>query len=209
MIPLPANDLRSNIATWTVPEHALPAVAKVMTGVLPVESFDAEFQGQQLCTTYFDTTGFDLYKARLRKPRYITIRIRCYNGFTYALSAKTEDRKFRVEIEPHIAELILSRGLPYPDAYDLLPADLQARILDLSTEPLLPVVTVSFRRYAVEDDTNRLTLDVCVTTDRGKRLASNVLEQKSTAADQQPYGDFAALGLRPVKLSKFLWATMF
>jgi hypothetical protein len=211
MTPLPTKDLRSNVATWSVPSHHLPAVAKVMTGLLPTESFDMDFEGQHLHTTYFDTANYDLYKARVRKSQYLTLRIRHYQpSNTYALSAKTEDQKFRVEIDAPMAELILRFGLSYPGAYDLLPADLQARATAIvASAPLVPVVMVGFHRYAVEDKSNRLTLDVCVHTDKGKQLTSNVLEQKSTTTGAQPYPDFAALGLRPVKLSKFLWAAMF
>jgi hypothetical protein len=211
MSPLPSKDLRSNIATWAVPQHQLPAVAKILTDLLPIESFDPDFQGQHLHTTYFDTAHYDLYKARTRKDRYLTLRIRHYQPTNaYALSAKTEDRKFRVEIDGPTAELILRFGLPYPGAYDLLPADLQARLTEIAgDQPMVPCVLVGFHRYAVEDKTNRLTLDVCVHTDKGKQLTSNVLEQKSTREDQQPYADFAALGLRPIKLSKFVWSAMF
>jgi hypothetical protein len=51
-----------------------------------------------------------------------------------------------------------------------------------------------------------LTLDLGVATDTGKTLLAGVLEHKTTS---QPAAlDWPrALGLRPVKLSKFLWAT--
>jgi hypothetical protein len=211
MTPLPTKDLRSNIATWSVPTHHLPAVTKLMTGLLPTEKFDTDFEGQHLHTTYFDTTHFDLYKARVKKDQYLTLRIRHYKPTdTYALSAKTEDQKFRIEIDGPTAELIIRFGLHYPGAYDLLPPDLQARAAAIVADPaLVPVVQVGFHRYAVEDKVNRLTLDVCVHTDKGKTLTTNVLEQKSTTKDQQPYPDFAAVGLRPMKLSKFCWAVMF
>ena len=89
----------------------------------------------------------------------------------------------------------------------LLPVDLQARLLQLAGEqPLVPVVCVSCRRYAVEDEQDRYTLDVDVTTDLGKRLSYGVLEFKSVAPKAPP-GRFHGLGLRPIKLSKFLWAT--
>lgn len=211
MTPLPAKDLRSNIATWAVPTSYLPSVAKVMLDLLPTESFDPDFQGQALTTTYFDSRNFDLYKARARKSRYIVVRIRHYQpSDTYALSTKTEDQKLRVEIEKATAELILRFGLPYPGAYDLLPADLQARTTAIVADgPLVPITTVRFCRHAVEDKTNRLTLDSRVATDHGKTLTANVLEQKSTARNSQPYSEFQALGLQPIKLSKFLWSSMF
>jgi len=65
MDPLP--DMRSNIATWAIPTSLLPAVAAEMRAELDPESFDPLFQGQQLETTYFDTAGYDLRRARLRK----------------------------------------------------------------------------------------------------------------------------------------------
>jgi hypothetical protein len=71
----------------------------------------------------------------------------------------------------------------------------------------LPVVTVYCRRYAVEDDQDRLTLDCCVHTDRGKELGYGVLEFKSTQPDESPPGRLVRPALRPLKLSKFLWAT--
>jgi hypothetical protein len=71
----------------------------------------------------------------------------------------------------------------------------------------VPVVTVFCRRYAVEDDQDRLTLDCCVYTDRHKHLTYGVLEYKSTNRKAAPPGRLTRLGLRPLKLSKFLWAT--
>ena len=55
---------------------------------------------------------------------------------------------------------------------------------------------------------DRLTLDLCVATDTGKRLPCGVLEFKSIDAGAGPPGRLPALGLRPIKLSKFLWATL-
>jgi hypothetical protein len=63
------------------------------------------------------------------------------------------------------------------------------------------------RRYAVEDDQDRMTLDCCVYTDRNKHLGYGVLEYKSSNRKAAPPGRLTRLGLRPLKLSKFLWAT--
>ena len=83
--------------------------------------------------------------------------------------------------------------------------DLIARIADLSEgETLEPVVTLCFRRYAVEDDQHRLTLDTDVGSDTGRRYPSHVLEHKSANKESSP---LITLPLRPIKLSKFLWAT--
>src|ERR1700730_5077468 len=100
MNPLPATDLRSNIGTYAVPNHALPCLSHLMTEAMPAEPFDPDFKGQYLQTTYFDTKDFDLLKARRGKDRYLTLRVRCYSppetygsswpAGTYALSAKTE-----------------------------------------------------------------------------------------------------------------------
>jgi hypothetical protein len=59
----------------------------------------------------------------------------------------------------------------------------------------------------VEDDQDRLTLDCWVYTDRYKHLAYGVLEYKSTDRQAAPPGRLTRLRLRPLKLSKFLWAT--
>jgi hypothetical protein len=207
MDPLPTGDLRTNLATWAVPAVSLPQVARAMTDALPPEAFDLAFNGQRLETTYFDTAGFDLLKARRRGQRYLTLRLRCYdNGRqeTYALSAKTESEKWRQEITSAVADLLLAAGA---DPGLALPAHLLARLQELTGgKPVRPVVTVCCRRYAVEDDTDRLSLDVGVTTDTGKRLGTHVLEFKSTDPAALPPGRVGALGLRPVKLSKFLWA---
>lgn len=202
----PATDLRHNLATWGVPGHCLPAVANQMVHALPTEQFDPNFRGQHLETTYFDTANFKLRKARLKGDKYCTVRVRCYRGASrteaYALSAKTEDRKVRVDLPDDLALALLDRG---PDIANVLPGDVQARLLDLvGDDPLLPVVTVCATRYAVEDDTDRLTLDVHVRTDTGKAFPTNVLEFKSKNRDAR-----APLGfdLRPIRVSKFLWAT--
>jgi hypothetical protein len=212
MKPLPANGLRANVGTWAVPTAALPRVAHFLHDVLPNEGFDPHFHGQELRTTYFDTPRLALRKARRKGRKYLTLRLRCYRppegeaaGEAYALSAKTEARKWRAEVAPEVADAMLRDGLA-PGASPL-PGDLLARWLGLvGDEPLGPVVAVCCRRYAVEDDTDRLTLDVGVGTDTGKRLPYAVLEHKSAARDAALPG-LAGLRLRPIKLSKFLWAT--
>jgi len=207
-MPLPVRDLRSNLGTWAVPPGLTPAVARVLLDALPREEYDPEFRGQELETTYFDTRDFALRKARRRGDKYLTLRLRCYQpGDTYAVSVKTEDRKFRLEIEPWKAEAILSGATDM--LVELLPGDLVARLLALvGDEALVPVATVCTRRYAVENETDRLTLDVDVHTDTGKSLDADVLEFKSKRSVAGPPAALAALGLRPVKISKFLWATL-
>jgi hypothetical protein len=204
MPSLPATTLRSNLGTWAVPTDRLPGLAAVLLEALPAEAYDPLFVGQNLETTYFDTIDFDLRKARAKKDRYLTLRIRCYGGQTYALSAKTESEKWRLEIEPAHAELLLV-GAAQPSAD--LPAHLRARLMELGAETLTPVVTVCCRRYAVENDRDRFTLDVAVHTDTGKCLPHGVLEFKSTDTDAGSPGRLPTLCLRPIKLSKFLWAT--
>ena len=209
MTPLPTGDLRTNLGTWAVPTASLPQVARALTDALPAEAFDVSFSGQRLETTYFDTQRFDLLKARRRGERYLTLRLRCYdNGRqeTYALSAKTESEKWRQEVTPEVADLVLAAGA---DPGLALPANLLARLQELTGgKPVSPVVTVRCRRYAVEDDADRLTLDVGVTTDTGKCLDTHVLEFKSTDREALPPGRVGSLGLRPAKLSKFLWAML-
>src|SRR5438270_7939929 len=96
MQSLPATDLRRNVLTLAVASEHLPAAAACMRGLLPPEQYDPEFRGQVLETTYFDTRQFTLRKARARKKKYLTLRIRCYGANEqYALSAKTEEAKFR------------------------------------------------------------------------------------------------------------------
>src|SRR5258708_5600506 len=112
MSAFPAFDLRSNLATWAVPPGPVPAVARVMTEALPLEEFDAAFQGQDLETTYFDTRDFDLRRARNRGDKYLTLRIRCYQpSDAYALSAKTEDAKYRIVLDSQTAEFLLAGNL--------------------------------------------------------------------------------------------------
>jgi hypothetical protein len=193
-----------------VPACRLPAVAGALLDALPREAFDPAFHGQALATTYFDTADFDLRKARAKGTKYLTLRLRCYGPAddrpaAYALSAKTEDRKWRVEVGPDSAHFLLTtpaRLVPF------LPGDLAARLLELAGErPLLAVVTVRGRRYAVEDDRDRLTLDVDVNADSGKCLPYAVLEFKSTQKDAIPPDFHLTPPLCPLKISKFLWAT--
>jgi hypothetical protein len=217
MKPLPATDLRRNVATLAVPTDRLPAVSRVLLRLLPPEDYDPDFLGQYLQTTYFDTPGFRLRKARAQKKKYCTVRIRCYAPAqapgrnypegAYALSAKTEDGKFRVELPEDDAEAALAGRWDAVENY--LPADLLARLYDLAeNDPLAPAVTVCFTRYAVESTTDRLTLDCAITTSSGKCFPSaGVLEVKATAAPYDPPPELLALGLPPLRLSKFLWAT--
>jgi hypothetical protein len=51
-----------------------------------------------------------------------------------------------------------------------------------------------------------LTLDLCVRTDTGKQLPHAVCEFKSINPDDQPPAGLLAIPIRPMKLSKFLWA---
>lgn len=212
MNDLPTQDLRSNRATWAVPLVGVPALTSVMLDSLPPEPYDPAFRGQALETTYFDTPDFRLRQARRRGDRYLTLRIRCYQApgaaERYALSAKTEDQKVRMMIDPDRAEQLLQNGPITRRLAALLPADLLARLLGLiGDRPLVPIVTVCARRYAVEDEVDRLTLDLAVHTDSGKCLDAGVLEFKSTAPDALPPGPLAGLSLRPIKISKFLWST--
>jgi hypothetical protein len=73
-------------------------------------------------------------------------------------------------------------------------------------KPLVPVVTVYTRRYAIEENEDRFTLDVDVQTDLGKLLPFSVLEFKSNEFKPAPSA-LLAIGLKPIKISKFLWAT--
>ena len=202
---LPAEDIRSNRGTWALLTPGLPALSAVLLDYLPKEPFDPAFQGQHLQTYYFDTPNFDLRKARRGREHYLTLRIRSYGDKAFALSAKTEDAKFRCLITPAVAQAALAGDFT-AIATNLHPSIL-ARLLELTdTTPVRPVVCVKCQRYAVEDDQDRITLDVGIHTDNGKHLSFNVLEFKSTMPDTPP----AAFGnLNPIKLSKFLWATEF
>jgi hypothetical protein len=207
MPPLPATDLRRNLGTWTVPLALAPAVAHVMTEALPLELFDPGFRGQCLETTYFDTAAFDLRRARKQGTRYLTLRLRCYqDSGSYALSAKTDSGKFRVPLDSASAAALL-HGVLNDGLAGLLPDDLLALLVELTEgRVLLPVVTVCFRRFAVEDEIDRLTFDLAIATDTGKSFPRAVLEYKSQLSGAAPPPGFSSL-LRPIKLSKFLWAT--
>src|SRR5260370_23598852 len=113
-MPIPTEDLRSNIGTWAVGISLLPAVTRFMVDCLPKEEYDPYFNAQPICTTYFDTKDFNLRKARTRKDKYIVIRVRDYPGATTALSVKTENEKFRVEVTTTDIETLI----------DTLPANL-------------------------------------------------------------------------------------
>ncbi len=216
MSTLPATDLRQNVLTLAVTPDRLPAVGSAMRRLLPAEDYDPQFLGQYLQTTYFDTPSFRLRKARLAKAKYLTIRIRCYAptqapgrnypAGSYALSLKTEAGKYREELYSKDAELALTGGIDL--ATGSIPAEFLARWLELShDEPLIPVVTVCFTRYAVESSTDRLTLDTNITTSTGKVYWSSVLEVKTTSKPYVPPPEVQEWGLHPIKLSKFLWAT--
>jgi hypothetical protein len=215
MNDLPVTDLRSNVGTWSVPNWQLPALAYQMLAVLGPEKYDPDFSGQFLQTTYFDTKTLALRKARLKGDKYVTIRIRCYAPASgagsdypqgvYAISAKTESQKFRQEIGSQYAEGLLCTGIQPGELFGIMSPDIIARIADLADGALLtPVVTICFDRFAAEDDKHRLTLDVEIDSDTGKHFPSHVLEQKSRNKDATP---LITLPLRPIKLSKFLWAT--
>jgi hypothetical protein len=175
-----------------------------MPATLSPERYDPDFRGQALATTYFDTRDFTLAKARRRKDRYVTLRLRCYDpAHVYAFSVKTESQKFRQVIDPDEAEGYLAEGVPTHSWPNLLPADLVARLYELvEFDRLEPVVTLRARRYAVEDEVDRLTLDVDVRSDTGKVYPSSVMEYKSTLANAVSPLRYQ---LRPIKLSKFLW----
>jgi hypothetical protein len=212
MNPVPAKDLRTNIASWAVPPSVIPAVAGLILGELPREVFDPSFFGQHINTHYFDTLDFLLQKARKKGDKYLTLRVRCYKALArdeaYALSAKTEEQKFRVEIDEETADFLTSTNNPLPKLMDLLPGDLGARLMELTDDqPLLVVTKVHAHRYAVEDAKDRFTFDVDVSTDSGKQLPFGVLEFKSTDENATPPGGLFTLNLRPIKISKFLWAT--
>jgi hypothetical protein len=192
MPPLPSGDLRSNLGTWAVPTADLPAAARALADALPAEPFDPGFRGQDLATTYFDTPDFQLRRARLRKDRYLTLRLRRYRPAgdeapaAFALSAKTEAQKWRAEIEPEEARLLLASPGHLPGC---LPADLLARLLELAGDAALAaVVAVRCRRYAAEGGADRLTLDAGVRTDTGRRLPYAVLEFKSSDPSAAPPG---------------------
>jgi hypothetical protein len=59
----------------------------------------------------------------------------------------------------------------------------------------------------VEDNINRLTLDIGTHTSTGKCFPCAVLEGKTTESPAVPIPEIEALGLPRLKLSKFLWGT--
>jgi hypothetical protein len=205
-------DLRTNLGTWAVMPSQVPAVAHFMHDSLPNEVFDPHFYGQKLITTYFDTNKLALRKARLTKDKYITLRVRCYEARgqeeIYALSAKTEEQKFRIEISSKIADDLIYNGKDSLQAASaLLPVDLLGRLLEVCDgDKLTPIVNVFTQRYAIEDDQDRFTLDTAIKTDMGKAMTYSVLEFKSTKTDEPPNA-LKAINLHPIKLSKFLWST--
>jgi hypothetical protein len=88
----------------------------------------------------------------------ITLRIRAYPGGTLAISAKTEEEKHRAPFSPHPeGEGPGVRGeFPITD----LPAHLQTHVMEIAgNKPLVPVVTVYTRRYAIEDHEDRFNVD--------------------------------------------------
>ena len=211
MASVPANDLRSNAGTWAIPNCQLPKIANLMLKWLKPEPFDLKFLGQNLCTYYYDTLAFDLRKARLKKKKYCTIRIRSYDEQSFAFSIKTEDTKFRKPISKSQYSSLMP-GIDDPvTALDFLPGDLLSRVLDLSGgQPLVQAVEVKFTRYATEDANNRLTLDIDIRTNTGKSFPVNgILENKTTDSTGQPMPEVLALKYAPVKLSKFLWSTTY
>jgi hypothetical protein len=223
MADLPATDLRKTVLTLAVPGERLPAAGYQMRALLPAEEYDPGFGGQYLQTTYFDCARFRLRKLRLKKKKYLTIRIRCYAPHRgpgalargerdpegiYALSIKTEDGKYRVEIGSSLAESLLVDGIDGPGDLTYLPADLLARYLELvGDNALYPVATLCFTRFAVESTTDRLTLDTAIHTSTGKVFPTNVLEVKSTVKPYEALPEVRSWGYSPIRLSKFLWAT--
>jgi hypothetical protein len=199
--------MRTNRGTWAVAGALLPAAGAALCAALPAEPFDPDFHGQRLTTTYLDTPTFALRKARIKGDRYLTLRVRHYHPTgLFALSAKTEGAKVRVEIAPAVARAILGGDRDALEAH--LPAEIVARLAELTNDvPLLSVVEVCCHRFAREDDRQRLTLDTGVYTDTGLCLPFNVLELKATDPAAPWPAFLAALELRPVKVSKFLWAT--
>ncbi len=174
---------------------------------LPPEGYDPAFRGQALRTVYFDDRDYTLRKARVARQRYLTLRLRQYQAAgqpaAYAISAKTDGDKWRAEIAPNAAAAMLDGAWAIASQ---LPPHLQARLVELGAATLVPVVYIDCRRFAVEDETDRLTLDLNVHTSRNARLPYGVLEYKSAGPDTLA-AKIDALRLAPLKLSKFLWAT--
>jgi hypothetical protein len=213
----PANVIRDNFGSWAVPPCAVPAVAHMMTDLWHPEPFDQEFYGQYLQTTYFDTQSRSLRKARLKGDRYCTLRLRAYHpaqgaggdypSGRYAVSVKTEEEKDRFDITPALATALLHS--PPEALFDIfvtiLSPTMLARLWDVSNgEPLMPVFTVLVHRFAVEDEDDRLTLDVEIHDDLGCKLPYGVLEFKSASNGTIPPAIQLIPGIRPVKMSKYL-----
>jgi hypothetical protein len=180
MNPLPATSLLSNVATWAVPTGRVPDVVGAMlaTPLLKYEKYDLLFRGQKIETLYFDSPNFDLRKARVQGERYLTHRLRSYGGETFALAAKTENEKWRQEVPPEqVADFQMDLAL----LFELfLPAHLLARLQELAKTPLMVVSTVCCTRFAVEDDTQRLTLDVGVSTEEASVCTRMILSTRPT-----------------------------
>ena len=89
---------------------------------------------------------------------------------------------------------------------EALPADLLGRLLELIGDDTLEgAIMIHCRRYALEDDESRFTLDTDVRTDIDKALPYAVLEFKSTDPETPVPSSIADLGLRPALMSKFQW----
>jgi hypothetical protein len=202
--PLP--DLLYNAGTWAVPICELPSLAIKLMAAYPAEEFDPDFEGQGLCTNYYDTLNYDLRKARNKGDRYMTLRIRSYRPLgVVAVSAKTEKAKYRKVLNVN-EQPSYGTAIPFADWASLLPPDLFSRLYELAGEAdLYPVVKVDCTRYAVENDMERFTLDVDVRTDLAKRMKYAVLEYKTT--DPGTHQPAFPINFHPIKLSKFLWAT--
>lgn len=213
MPQLPSQALVSNRATWGVPDNRLPALGSVMHDLLPNESYDPRFVGQDISTDYFDSPRRELIRARRKSRHYLTLRLRQYSPpdgqpNAWALSAKCDLGKWRQQISAQEAHLIRTNQMPdWAETY--LPANLLARLQGLVVDSanLVVCVNVRCRRYAVEDASQRFTLDVGLRTDLGKKYGCSVLEFKSVQEDAPVPSNLQRLSLRPLKLSKFRWAT--
>jgi hypothetical protein len=213
MEPLPAQDMRTNLGTWAIRTCLLPALTDRLVQVMSPESYDPDFEGQALTTSYFDTCDFKLRKARARKQRYLTLRLRQYrSNQTCALSVKTESEKYRKQLTRDEAYFLHDGPRSVFDFAPHLSADLFARLIELTENAdLEAVATVFAYRYAVESKVSRFTLDTEICTSTGKKFHASVLEYKViTPGDQANLITLASVlpkGATPIKLSKFLWAT--
>ena len=186
---MPVTDVRTNRATWAVGGPRSRPPAPPWSAALPAKPFDPDFRGQRFITTYLDTPRLRTAPARVRGGRYLTLRLRHYHPTgLFALSAKTEAAKVRVEVGPAVARAVLGGDRSVLAA--LLPGDVLARLAELADDdPLLPVAEVCCHRFAREDGEDRLTLDTGVRTDTGLSLPFAVLEFKSAdpGADLPPF----------------------